>query len=156
VSAKTPESTDPPDNTTLRSKRGALLARVLYEKDKVIFSEGHSGTDAYVVESGRVGIFKLIEGKPVRLTILQKGAMFGEMAAITNEPRSATAVALEVTTVVRISNTTIQHKLAGCDPFVKALLNILIANLNRTTESYALKAKVADQLVNDISRNLAD
>jgi CRP/FNR family transcriptional regulator, cyclic AMP receptor protein len=78
------------------------------------------------------------------------------MAAITNAPRSATAVALEVTTVVRISNTTIQHKIATCDPFVKALLNILIANLNRTTESYALKTKVAEQLVQDLRMTLGD
>ena len=78
------------------------------------------------------------------------------MAAITGARRSATTVALEMTTLVRISSTTIQKKISGCDPFVKALLNILIANLNRTTENYALKTTVADQLVRDLHATLGD
>ena len=144
------------DNANIRARRGLMLARLLFEKDKVIFSEGQDSHDAFVVESGRVGVFKTIDGKPVRLAILEKGALFGEMAAITGDRRSATTLALETTTLVRISNTTIQKKLAGCDPFVKALLNILIVNLNRTTENYALKTTVADQLVTELHATLGD
>lgn len=142
------------ENVSMRAKRGELLARVLIEKDKVIFHEGHDGTDAFVVESGRVGVFKTVEGKPVRLAVLEKGAMFGEMAAITSEKRSATTVALEMTTLVRISKTMFQQKISSCDPFVKALLNILISNLNRVNENYALKTKAADMLLHDLKAAL--
>jgi len=142
----TPQETE----TSFRAKAGELLKRIPYEKDKVIFREGHDGTDAFVLESGRIGVYKTTDGKAVRLAVLEKGAMFGEMAAITGERRSATTIALEPCVVVRISKTTIQQKIGACDPFVKALINILINNLSRVTERYATTNNVAEKLLNDL------
>ena len=136
--------------TNFRAKPGELLVRVPYEKDKVIFREGHDGTDAYVLESGRIGVFKTTDGKAVRLVVLEKGAMFGEMAAVTGERRTATTIALEPCVVVRISKSTIMQKINSCDPFVKALINILINNLSRVTERYATTNNVAEKLLNDL------
>lgn len=138
------------DATKVRAKSGELLARIPFEKDKVIFREGQDGTDAFVVESGRIGVFKTVEGKPVRLATLEKGAMFGEMAAITGERRTATTIALEPTIVVRISRTTMQQKINACDPFVRALLAILINNLSRVNERYATTAKAAEKMLADL------
>lgn len=138
------------EKTAIRAKPGELLARFPFEKDKVIFREGQDGTDAFVLESGRVGVFKTIDGKPVRLAVLEKGAMFGEMAAITGERRSATAIALEHCIVVRISKSTIQQKMNACDPFIKALVAILINNLSRVNERYATTNKIAEKLLGDL------
>jgi CRP-like cAMP-binding protein len=138
------------ESTSLRAKRGDILARILFEKDKVIFREGQDGTDTFVVESGRIGVFKTVEGKPVRLAVLEKGAMFGEMAAITGERRSATTIALEPTVVCRIPRSTMQQKIGACDPFIRALLAILINNLSRVNERYATTAKVAEKMLADL------
>ena len=138
------------DSASIRSKHGELLKRIAYEKDKVVFREGHDGTDAYVLESGRIGVFKTTDGKAVRLAVLEKGAMFGEMAAITGERRSATTIAIEPSVVVRISKSTIQQKIAACDPFVRALIAILINNLSRVNERYATTNTVAEKLLNDL------
>ncbi len=140
----------PDDSTSIRAKRGELLARVHFEKDKVVFREGHDGTDTFIVESGRIGVFKTTDGKAVRLAVLEKGSMFGEMAAITGEPRSATTIALESSVVVRIPKSTMQSKLNNCDPFVKALLTILINNLSRVNERYVTTNKVAEKLLHDL------
>ncbi len=137
------------DATSIRAKRGELLSRVLYEKDKIIFREGHDGTDAFVLESGRVGVFKTVDGKSVRLAIIEKGAMFGEMAAITGEKRSATMIALEPSVIVRIPKSHVQSKINSCDPFIKALLGILITNLSRTSERYATTNTVAEKLLKE-------
>ena len=142
--------TPEPDAASIRAKPGELLKRMPFEKDKVIFREGHDGTDAFVVESGRIGVFKTTGGKAVRLAVLEKGAMFGEMAAITGERRSATMIALEPTIVVRISKTTIQQKIAASDPFIRALVHILINNLSRVNERYATTSTVAEKLINDL------
>lgn len=135
---------------SLRAKRGEILARILYEKDKVVFREDQDGTDTFVVESGRIGVFKTVDGKPVRLAVLEKGAMFGEMAAITGERRTATTIALEPSVVVRIPRATMQQKIAACDPFVRALLAILISNLSRVNERYATTAKAAEKMLADL------
>ncbi len=76
--------------------------------------------------------------------------MFGEMAAITGERRSATTIALEHSVVVRISKSTIQQKMAACDPFIKALVAILINNLSRVNERYATTNKIAEKLLTDL------
>ena len=147
---------EPDASANIRTKHGEPLKRAPYEKDKVIFREGHDGTDAFVLESGRVGVFKTTGGKAVRRAVLEKGAMFGEMAAITGEKRSATMIALEPCVVVRISKVTIQQKIAACDPFVKALINILINNLSRVNERYATTNTVAEKLLNDLKAAQAD
>lgn len=137
------------DSASIRAKRGEILSRALYEKDKVIFREGHNGTDAFVLESGRVGVFKTVEGKVVRVAVIEKGAMFGEMAAITGEVRSATTIALEPCTIVKIPKSTVQSKINACDPFIKALLELLISNLSRTTQRYVTTNTVAEKLLKE-------
>jgi len=135
---------------TIRTKTGELLTRDVFEKDKIIFREGQDSTDAFVVESGKIGVFKTADGKPVRLAVLEKGAMFGEMAAVTGEKRSATMIALEQSVVVRISRAMVQQKIAVCDPFIKALIHILINNLSRVNERYATQNKMADKLLHEL------
>jgi CRP-like cAMP-binding protein len=138
------------DAAKVRGKQGEILIRDVYEKDKVVFREGQDGNDAFVVESGRIGVFKTIEGKVVRLAVFEKGAMFGEMSAVTGEKRSATTMALEQTVLVRISKQSIQEKIASCDPFVKALIHILINNLARVNERYVTQTKTADALIQNL------
>jgi len=139
-----------PEIAAIRSKHGELLTRDVYEKDKIIFREGQESTDAFVIESGRIGVFKTADGKLVRLAVLEKGAMFGEMAAVTGEKRSATTIALEQSVVVRISRSMVQQKIGACDPFIKALIHILINNLGRVNERYAVQNKVAEKLLHDL------
>ena len=138
------------ETPSLRVKSGTLLDRIHYEKDKVIFQEGQDGTDTFVVESGKIGVFKTVKGKAVRLAVLEKGAMFGEMAAITGESRTATTIALESSVVCRISRTMMQQKIAACDPFIRALLTILINNLSRVNERYATTHKAAEKMLADL------
>ena len=138
------------ETTSLRAKRGEILARILIDKDKVIFREGQDGTDTFVVESGKIGVFKNVEGKPVKLAVLEKGSMFGEMAAVTGERRTATTIALEPSVVCRISRSTMQQKIGACDPFIRALLAILINNLSCVNERYATTAKVAEKMLADL------
>jgi CRP-like cAMP-binding protein len=134
----------------IRSKHGELLIRDVIEKDKAIFREGQDSNDAFVIESGKIGVFKDVEGRQVKLAVLEKGAMFGEMAAITGEKRTATMIALEQSVVVRISRAMVQQKIAACDPFIKALIHILINNLSRVNERYAVRNKMADKLLHDL------
>lgn len=143
-------------SANVRGKRGEILARVTYEKEKIIFREGQDGTDAFVLESGRIGVFKTVDGKNVRLAVLEPGAMFGEMAAITGERRAATTMAVEPCVVVKIPKSTMQNKMAACDPFIRALLNILINNLRRVNERYVTTTTAAEQLLGDLKMATAE
>lgn len=68
---------------------------------QVIFREGESAHEMYVVLEGKVMISKFIPGAGEEaLAFLERGGYFGEMALIDNEPRSADAKAHDEGAVV--------------------------------------------------------
>lgn len=64
---------------------------------RVIFHEGESGDRMFIIQSGRVRISKMIDGREHELAILEKGDFFGEMAIVSRIDRTATATAVNAT-----------------------------------------------------------
>ena len=62
-----------------------------YEKGEIIFSEGEIGRYFYAIISGEVLIRREKSGNV--LATLKTGEVFGEMAVLDNNPRSASSVA---------------------------------------------------------------
>ena len=62
-----------------------------FESQKVVFSQGHSGQNFYIIESGSVEV--LFNGE--RKAVIEAGGYFGEMALIYNTKRTATIKTLE-------------------------------------------------------------
>ena len=63
-----------------------------------VFREGESGKELFIVRSGRVGSYvKQADGTRREVYEFTPGLLFGEMAIIENEPRSATCYAKEDT-----------------------------------------------------------
>ena len=81
------------------------LRRISYKKGDIFFREGDfDDLSLYHIMWGAVGIYANY-GKPDEklLTKLQPEDFFGEMGLIEGRPRSATAVALDSTQVLKIS-----------------------------------------------------
>ncbi len=66
----------------------------LYQDGEEIVREGETGHCMYVVQEGEVEVVRRTTVGPVRLTVLGRGDLFGEMALIDQEVRSATVRAL--------------------------------------------------------------
>ncbi len=60
----------------------------------VVCAEGQPGDEMYIIEDGRFLVEGTLGSKIVRLAELGPGAVFGEMAVVTQQPRSATVTAL--------------------------------------------------------------
>lgn len=75
-----------------------------YEQGEVIFREGDPGEVLYMVQSGQVRIFiNSLDGSETSVILFGRaGDIFGELAVIDGLPRSATAVALDKTTLYTI------------------------------------------------------
>ena len=65
-----------------------------YKDGELIFEEGDTGRDLYIVQSGEVRISKLIDGKQIELVKFKKGDFFGDMALLQSIPRYASAYAI--------------------------------------------------------------
>jgi CRP-like cAMP-binding protein len=72
---------------------------VRFKKGATIIHEGTIGSNAYLILSGSVEVFKKVGDEKLVLTRLVKGNIFGEMSLVDEKPRSATIVALEETEV---------------------------------------------------------
>jgi CRP/FNR family transcriptional regulator/CRP/FNR family cyclic AMP-dependent transcriptional regulator len=79
----------------------AVASRRKFPKDSVIFFEHDPGDSLFMIVSGRVKVTILSDdGREIILSVLGERDFFGEMSLLDNEPRSATAIAMEDTEVV--------------------------------------------------------
>ena len=79
----------------------AVANRRKYPKDGVIFFENDVGDALFMILSGRVKVTILSDdGREIILAMLSDANFFGEMSLLDNEPRSATAIALQETEMV--------------------------------------------------------
>jgi CRP/FNR family cyclic AMP-dependent transcriptional regulator len=70
--------------------------RQRYRKSEVIFEEGSTGSEMYLIHSGGVLLsVRRSETQQMTLAFLTPGDFFGEMALVDDSPRSATASAVE-------------------------------------------------------------
>lgn len=80
------------------------LSKASYPKKTEIFSEGASPEWFYIVMSGKVKITKLSnEGKEIILEVISPHDIFGGVAVLKSFPYPANAIAMEETSVLRIS-----------------------------------------------------
>ncbi len=82
-----------------RRKKGLYSQFIrTFGESEVVFEEGASGLEMYIVSSGRVKIHTRRQGKDITLGIVEPGQFFGEMAICDSAPRTATATALDKNT----------------------------------------------------------
>jgi CRP/FNR family transcriptional regulator, cyclic AMP receptor protein len=103
----------------------AGLRRRRYARGQVIFTQGDPGTSLCIIEEGRVRIVVgSDEGKELVLRVLGPGDVFGELALLDGEPRSADAVAQEVCQLVLLQRSDF---LAFVEARPKVATNLLAA-----------------------------
>ena len=74
----------------------ASAGRIELDTGAVVFEEGDTADALYVVESGKLSVFKTNqEGQEKQLALLEADDFFGEMGFIDMQPRAATIRTLE-------------------------------------------------------------
>lgn len=91
---------------------------------EVLFQEGEPGHEAYVVESGVIEISAQRPGGRVVLALLGPDDILGEMALVGDQKRTASAIALETTTLVVMTHDYLTERLTHADPMLRHLLRI--------------------------------
>lgn len=99
---------------------------IRFKKGESIFKEGEDGDCAFLIRSGVVKIYRLINNTKLSITHLKAGQIMGEMAVITSAPRSASAEATENSELVKIDRKSLNNALGNTIPVIKAMLDQLI------------------------------
>src|SRR4029450_4163230 len=108
------------------SSLARLALRKRYAKDAVIFFENEEGDFFFMILDGRIKVTILgDDGREVILSLLGAGDFLGEMALLDNEPRSATAIAVEDSELLSLHRTDFQTVLSDNRTIMSALIKIL-------------------------------
>lgn len=112
-----------------------VLNRDVYYKGQTIIEQGADGHRAFYIEKGQVEIIVRDGPHEVRVGTLGPGEIFGEMALIEHDTRSATARALTDTTVTVISEQELEQKINAIeDKAMGALLHLFVNRLRASNE----------------------
>jgi CRP/FNR family cyclic AMP-dependent transcriptional regulator len=118
-----------------------LTSRRSCPKDTVVFFENEEGDSFFIIVDGRIKVTILgDDGREVILSVLGRGDFFGEMALLDNEPRSATAIAVEDTELLSLHRNDFQTVLSDNRSIMSALIKILTARLRRANHQISTLA----------------
>lgn len=124
----------------------------------VLFREGDTGEEMFILQSGKVKISKKIRGVEKTLATLEKGEFFGEMAILNDKPRSATAETVEDCDMLVIDRKTFETLLRSnveiAIRFIKRLADRL-RETNDQMEALMIRDNTS-RLINILSRQVKD
>jgi signal transduction histidine kinase len=140
--------------------RGA--ARELsFAPNQIIFKEGDAGDGIFFVKEGMVRISAVAGyGDAKVLSRIAPGELFGEMAVLDNQPRSASAVAEEATSVYFISQADMEILLDRTPRLANALAREIIQRFRQfnrevlDSERMALVGRFAGSVMHDLKNSL--
>jgi CRP/FNR family transcriptional regulator, cyclic AMP receptor protein len=118
------------------SRLAASATLVHHRPNATIFQKGDAGSGMMAVVNGRVKICTYsADGKELVLNIIDRGGLFGEIALLDGQPRSADAVALEDTTLLVLDRNRLTPFLAAHPDIATRLIAVLCQRLRQTSEA---------------------
>lgn len=115
------------------------LDREVFAAGEQIFKVGDAGDCAYLIEKGSVEVFFVEHGVERLVSSLGKDEMFGEIALIDHQPRTATVRAAERTVLVPIRRKLVDNLLEKSDPILRHLLLVILERF-RSRQGGSLKS----------------
>lgn len=126
---------------------GDRIKKRVFNENEIIFEEGGAGDFAYMVMSGEIGIYKNLRSEaPMRLAILYKGDIFGEMALLDDSPRLAAAKAHTQAICLAVSKKEFAARLNKTDPIIKSIMNCMMQRVRSISDEAARLRKKAGSL----------
>ena len=107
-------------------------------KDEIIFEEGDSSGELYIVDKGEVRISKIINGEKIVVATLGDGEVFGDLSLIKRgSPRSATVEAVVETDCYVMHADDFYEQLSEISPLLCGIVGSLADRLAKTTDMLA-------------------
>ena len=132
----------PEEYRTLLAKH---LERKTFRAGEIICREGEEGDALYIIGKGQVAVVTGNEelGLEVELARLRSGQVFGEMAILTREKRSATCRAVEDTVALALGDKVFAGLLNRAPQIAIKLCQILAKRLSKIQQHQNSQSKIA-------------
>lgn len=118
---------------------------------EVLFSEGSPGDAAFVVQTGRIEVYRSVGGQEVTIHRFGPSEVLGELALLDGEPRSASARALEAATLLGIDKAEFDQLRQALRPAAYVIIRSLAVTLaGRIRETNAQVASLLAEARPDV------
>lgn len=125
-----------------------LLLEKRYRKGSVVFEQGDDGDALFIVEAGRAKVsVKDEQGKEKILGVFSTGDYFGEMALLSDEPRSATVTIVGDSEMLVLPKEAFERFLATNLGAMRQFVNLMSRRLAETSQSVASRTEQDDQQI---------
>ena len=102
-----------------------------FKAGEILFREGETGTDIFFVDQGSIDIYRDIGGSNHKIATIAQGRVFGEMAYLLNEKRTATAIAQTDALILVILPEIFEDLLQVNPPFARDVIQVLCGRLRK-------------------------
>lgn len=123
-----------------------ILERCFVPKNALVMRKDDAANCAYLIQSGSVGVYGGKGDEQVELARLGVGDIFGEMALVHDNVRTADVRALEDCNLIMITRQTFMEKLAKSDPTIKAIVEMLVDRVMHLNASVTNNIETARDL----------
>jgi CRP-like cAMP-binding protein len=145
-----PKRTMPFHPQTFLTKVGRGKTSLQSPKKQILYSQGDAAEAVFYIQGGKVKLSVVSQqGKEAVVAILEQGSFFGESCLAGQTVRTATATALEDSSIVRIDKDAMIRVLHEEPTFAELFMSYLLAHTIRIQED------LVDQLFNSSEKRLA-
>ena len=145
-----PKRTTPFNPQTFLAKVGRGKTSLKSPKKQIFYSQGDVAEAVFYIQGGKVKLSVVSQqGKEAVVAILEQGSFFGESCLAGQIVRTATATALEDSSIVRIDKDAMLRVLHEEPTFAELFMSYLLAHTIRIQED------LVDQLFNSSEKRLA-
>jgi CRP-like cAMP-binding protein len=122
----------------------------VFKPNEIIFCEYEPGNDFYLIQEGQVKITKTVGNSIKTLDVLDAGDIFGEMAILEEQPRSATASAITEVRALNFNRANFELLMTRQPQLALRVLTIF------STRIYDAKRRLMILLMDDIVGKVCD
>ena len=116
--------------------RGAT--KEVFESGDIVFEEGFPGHSLYIVLQGEFQVFKKVDGNEAHIATVSVGEHFGEIALLTEQPRTASVRALEKSFALRLTKSAVFAKPKVAVYLLKNMASLMAAHLTEMNDEVLL------------------
>jgi CRP/FNR family transcriptional regulator len=127
----------------LNKRHRTTIAKTVFERSfdagETIIKQGEQGLGMYMIRSGRVEVVREGAGEEQRLNTLGPGEYFGEIALLTDQPRTATVRAVEPTECLVLTAWNFRSEVQQSADLATQLLKVVGERLARSDKALSAR-----------------
>ncbi len=118
--------------------------KILLIEDETLFKQGETGDKAYMIISGRMSV--LVDN--IKVGSMSDGEVFGELALLLNQKRSATIVSITPTELIEIDKNGLEQIIESASANTKKMIYQLCEALSKREEFQKVPFSESDLMDN--------